>query len=153
MPDLSEPKKILLVPTDFSDRAERALDLAISLATRLGTEIELLHIQSESMTVLPPPLDVASFAPFNAQETLHIGDELDRRVARVRAAQVTCRSLNLVGNVADQIVARAQEIDAELVVMGTHGRTGLRHAVLGSVAERVVNRSAVPVLVVPTRTG
>lgn len=141
--------KTLLVPTDFSEPSDKALDAAIDLASQLGAAIELVHVQPEPVTVLPPPIEVATFTPGSAEEAVHVATELARRAEKVRMRRLACRSTNRFGNVADQVVSRADEIRAELVVMGTHGRTGLRHAVLGSVAERVVQRSNRPVLVVP----
>jgi nucleotide-binding universal stress UspA family protein len=141
--------KTLLVPTDFSDSSDRALEVALDLAAQLGAAIELVHVQPDPVTVLPPPIEVATFTPGSAEESLHVAAELARRTEKVRMRRLACRSTNRFGNVAEQVVARADEIRAELVVMGTHGRTGLRHAVLGSVAEHVVQRSNRPVLVVP----
>lgn len=142
--------KTLLVPTDFSEASDRALEVAIDLASQLGGAIELVHVQPDPVTVLPPPIEVATFTPGSAEESAHVAAELARRADRVRLRRLACRSTNRFGNVAEQVVSRAEEIRAELIVMGTHGRTGLRHAVLGSVAERVVQRSSRPVLVVPT---
>jgi nucleotide-binding universal stress UspA family protein len=70
---------------------------------------------------------------------------------RVRAAGLRCETAMLVGRPDTEIVARANATGAELIVMGTHGRSGLAHALLGSVAERVVQHSPCPILIVPKR--
>jgi nucleotide-binding universal stress UspA family protein len=80
-----------------------------------------------------------------------VADGLAAEEARVRAAGVACDSATLIGRPEAEIVARATETGAQLIVMGTHGRSGLAHALLGSVAERVVQHSPCPVLIVPRR--
>jgi len=70
---------------------------------------------------------------------------------RVRDAGIATDSATLVGRPDSEIVARAAETKADLIVMGTHGRSGLAHALLGSVAERVVQHAPCPVLIVPKR--
>ena len=69
----------------------------------------------------------------------------------MRAAGLRCETAMLVGRPDAEIVARATATGAELIVMGTHGRSGLAHALLGSVAERVVQHAPCPVLIVPKR--
>ena len=69
----------------------------------------------------------------------------------MRAAGLRCETAMLVGRPDAEIVARANATGAELIVMGTHGRSGLAHALLGSVAERVVQHSPCPILIVPKR--
>ncbi len=69
----------------------------------------------------------------------------------MRAAGVPCDTKAVDGSPATEIVRRAQQINADLIVMGTHGHGGLAHAVLGSVTERVLHKAHCPVLVVPVR--
>jgi universal stress protein A len=79
----------------------------------------------------------------------YIDLELSRRAERGVAAGLSCHTRMLEGSPATEIVQRAQEIGAGLIVIGTHGRRGLAHVMMGSVAERVVQRSVCPVLMVP----
>ncbi len=79
----------------------------------------------------------------------HVDKALAERADRARKAGVVCQTKTLEGSAAVEIVRRARDIGAELVVVGTHGRTGLAHVLLGSVAERVVRSSICPVLTVP----
>jgi nucleotide-binding universal stress UspA family protein len=74
--------------------------------------------------------------------------QLDQLAEPVRAAQVPVRTHSSIGLPADEIVRYAREAGADLIVMGTHGRSGWRHALLGSVAEKVVRRARCPVLTV-----
>jgi universal stress protein A len=71
------------------------------------------------------------------------------RAARVRADGLPCTTKIVEGSPVAEITRRGNAIDADLIVVGTHGRTGLAHAMLGSVAERVVRRASSPVLTVP----
>jgi nucleotide-binding universal stress UspA family protein len=142
--------KTILVPTDFSEPSERALGSAIDFARAFQAGIELVHVYVEPTYVLPPPVDVATF-PFIAADVLSkVQEGLDRERERVRAAGIACETTALTGRAAPEIVSHARKIGADMIVMGTHGRSGIEHAILGSVAERVVHHSPCPVLVVPT---
>jgi universal stress protein A len=150
--DLTALKRIL-VPTDFSDPSQEALTTAMAFARMFGATLDLVHVAVEVAYPLPPPIDMASFP-------LGIDSALDRAAAglaveeaRVRDAGIICESATLVGRADQEIVTRARETAADLIVMGTHGRSGLAHALLGSNAARVIQHSPCPVLIVPKRTS
>jgi len=138
--------KKILVATDFSEGSDEALDRAIEMAKVSGAEIEVLHV-----------IELAEEFPFGTTYfdadygVLYAGvdRELARRADRARAAGLRCETKIIEGTATTDIIQRAQRIGADLVVVGTHGRTGLAHIVLGSVAERVVRRASCPVLTVP----
>jgi universal stress protein A len=133
--------KRILVPVDFSESSLKALHYATTLASEFGSEIYLVN-------VVPPFLSGDVFVDLAAlQSTV-------RRNAK-REIQNLCKSVgvNCKGNVreggpADEIVEEAKEIKADLIIIGTHGRTGLPRALIGSVAERVVRLAPCPTLVV-----
>jgi len=142
--------KKILVPTDFSEPSADAVTTAIDFARVLQASIELVHVYVEPVYVLPPPVDLAVI-PFDVSDLMSkMQASLDAERARVEAAGVPCEALTLSGKAAPEIVARAKKTGADLIVMGRHGRSGLEHALLGSVAERVVHHTPCPVLVVPT---
>jgi universal stress protein A len=150
--DLTALKRIL-VPTDFSDPSQEALETAVSFARMFGATLDLVHVALEVTYPVPPPIDVASLP-------IDIGPALDRSAAglaaaeaRVREAGVACESATLVGRADQEIVTRARTTGAQLIIMGTHGRSGLAHALLGSNAERVVQHAPCPVLIVPKRSA
>ena len=148
-----DPRSIkkILVPTDFSDLSGRALATAIDFARAFGADIELVHVYVEPTHLLPPPVEMATF-PFDMARVLDkVQQSLDAERDRVRGAGVACEAIALAGRAAAEIVARAGKTGADMIVMGTHGRSGLEHAILGSVAERVVHHATCPVLVVPAR--
>jgi nucleotide-binding universal stress UspA family protein len=143
--------KKILVPTDFSPPSAEAVDTAIAFAKVFGARVEILHVFVDPTYVLPPPVDVATL-PFDVTEILaKVGRSLEAEQERVRASAVETKTVTRSGRAAPEIVAHAKEIAADLIVMGTHGRGGFQHALLGSVAERVVHHSSCPVLVIPVR--
>src|SRR5215831_11541104 len=150
-----DPKSIkrILVPTDFSAPSAEAEATAISFARAFGATIDLVHVAVETTYALPPPVDVATVPLDMAKVMDQVGQTLSDEEARVRAAGIPCESTLLVGRPDTEIVAHAEKTHADLVVMGTHGRSGIGHALLGSVAERVVQHARSPVLIVPRPRG
>jgi universal stress protein A len=146
--DLSSLKRIL-VPTDFSDPSEEALKTAMAFGKTFGATLDLVHVAVEIAYPLPPPIDLTSLP-------IDIGPALERAAeglaveeARVRDAGIQCESATLVGRADQEIVERARSTAADLIVMGTHGRSGLAHAILGSNTARVVQHAPCPVLIIP----
>lgn len=138
--------KTLLVPTDFSAHADAALELARKLAEKTGASIVLLHA-----FYLPPGMD-ASAALIDDVVRRSVEQEASRRLDALRGALggASVRFVVVHGRPDSAIVDAAQEQGADLVVMGTRGRTGLASLFLGSTAERVIRRSHVPVIAVKT---
>ncbi len=137
----------ILVPIDFSPCSEAAFDFAVDLARRLGARLTLLHV------IHVMPLGVAggeATLPYaylaeieqDAQQALTGYQE------RAREAGVSAETRVVHGIPPQSIVEIAQDAHADLIVMGTHGRTGLQHILLGSVAERVLRQAPCPVLTV-----
>jgi nucleotide-binding universal stress UspA family protein len=143
--------KRILVPTDFSDPSTEALATAIAFARLSEAKLDLVHVAVEANYVLPPPVDVAPVAIDMSHIMARITDSLAAEEARVREAGLACETAVLVGRPDTEIVERASATGAELIIMGTHGRSGLAHALLGSIAERVVQHAPCPVLIVPKR--
>lgn len=133
----------ILVPTDFGDSSQRAELLAIELAKAFGAHVTLLHVWSLPSTAyaegLSWPVDDLEKAAQSA---------LDQELARVVKLHPDTDGLLRVGPAWERILDVAKERAADLVVMGTHGRHGLPRMFLGSVAEKVVRMSHVPVLTV-----
>jgi nucleotide-binding universal stress UspA family protein len=144
------PERRLVVATDFSETADRALAAAIDLARSLSAQIVLVHVYAPVM-VLPPPLDMVSLPAVFPNLMPKMEAAIDARAARVHDAGLACEVELIEGNPQVEICRYAETVQAELIVLGTHGRSGLYHAVLGSVAERVIHRSTRPVLVIPDR--
>jgi nucleotide-binding universal stress UspA family protein len=137
----------ILCPVDFSPPSEAALDFAVDLAKTLGAEIHLLHVYQLPVYALP---DGAMLA--GPELTTRVTTELQTaltNLAKTRS-EVSPKTHLVEGVPYREIVRMADELDTDLIVMGTHGRTGFRHFLLGSVAERVVRSARVPVVTVPS---
>jgi len=144
------PKKIL-VATDFSEGSERALTTAIDMAEATGSSIEILYVDQLPLEELP-----LVFGYYDLEEGGYyawVERGLAKSAARAQEAGVSCRTTQIEGRPAEQIVRHAREVGADLIVVGTHGRTGLAHVLLGSVAERVVRHAGCSVLTVPLSRG
>jgi nucleotide-binding universal stress UspA family protein len=142
-----ETKKIL-VATDFSDGSEEALDRAIVLGKQTGATLELLHVL-EFGDSGDLPFALINYAGDPGAIAATVDRDLAVRADRVTAAGLRCYTRMLEGTAYQEIVREARETNADLIVVGTHGRRGLAHLMLGSVAERVVRNAACPVLTVP----
>ena len=138
--------KHILVPTDLSEDADYALVYAIELAQKLQARLILLH------AVDTTPLEVAEIAsqrpPSDWQEVeTGIEQKLEASLKRLHDVGLQGETLIVHGVPFQSIIDTAQDKGADLIVMGTHGRTGLPHALMGSVAEKVVRLAPCPVLV------
>lgn len=135
----------ILVPTDFSDCAKQAVTYASELAKRFGAELHLLH-------VVQPPFITDAYAASLPEDALHPEEfaRKDLEAAEVpdaeRISHVQRRLQSGVPFV--EIVRYARQNDIDLIVIGTHGRTGLMHMLMGSVAEKVVRKASCAVLAV-----
>jgi len=137
----------ILVPIDFSDGSNRAISQAVQLAGALGASIELFHAYQLPVFALPDS-SVTVSPTYVADLTDRAQKELNRQRDRLAAEGLTVTTQLLEGNPADAIVERATALKAQMIVIGTHGRSGFRRFLLGSTTERVVRTSTVPVLTV-----
>ena len=135
------------MPTDFSDGSMRAFETAVDLARDSGARLTLFHVHHVPATVFPDV--ILPMTPDLLRDIEHsAGLVLDRWRDRAIAAGVSADVRTALGGTADEICAAADAIGADLIVIGTHGRGGLSHALLGSVAEKVVRKAPCPVLTV-----
>ena len=142
------PWKKVLCPIDFSDPARAAVKVAVDLCRQFEGELTLFHAYQLPGYTLPEGSIVATpkmLQDLADQAEAHLG-EWRRIVEGLGLSRVV--TLKAIGEPATEIVELAREGGYDVVVVGTHGRTGLRHAFLGSVAERVVRRNGCPVLTV-----
>jgi universal stress protein A len=137
----------ILAPVDFSTHAKTALDEASSLAKSMGSQLCILHVYQNPAYVLPMSGYVGPTAEIVANMRRQLSEELETLARDVRGQGVGVETAVLEGVAYSSIVDYAKEWRADLIVMGTHGRTGLAHALTGSVTERVVRFAPCPVLV------
>jgi universal stress protein A len=139
----------ILVPTDFSKHSHNALTYAVAFAEKFGAELHLLHVVQDlalfipdAVTAMPPvalPVD---------QITLAAREALDRVIREQGLDRFSVHPEVREGTPFAEIIRCAREKDIDLIVMGTHGHTGLTHMLLGSVTEKVVRKAPCPVLTV-----
>jgi nucleotide-binding universal stress UspA family protein len=141
----------ILCATDFSDAAEGAWDVARELAGVHRAELELIHVFVKlplySVAEMPGP----GVAQIWEEQRAWVQKTLDERAMATRSSGLLVRTHLKTGTPASAIVETAVETDADLIVIGTHGRTGLDRLLIGSVAERVVRLAPCPVLTVKPR--
>lgn len=145
----------ILVPLDFSDASAAALRRALDLAERAGAEIHVLHVAPGPEADFDVPFDELP-EPDRAfyRETWRRAErELGAFLQRVLTGPVVPKRVLTAGLASHTILDYATHEDMDLVVMGTHGRRGIKRVMLGSVTEEVLQRSDLPVLVVPPGTG
>lgn len=144
----------ILVPTDFSKMSTKAIKAAAGLARHFTASVHLAHVRpleyAAGFSAPAPPLVPFSFPVYERNGEKEIVNELNVLARDSGVSSATCHVLH-GGAPFDQICALAQEIPADLILMPTHGHTGLKHVVLGSTAERVVRHSPCPVWVVRER--
>jgi nucleotide-binding universal stress UspA family protein len=142
--------KRILVPVDFSKDALNALRYATHLGAALKAEIQLLHVVDQSYLATTPELMMAN--PKLAKLLQEQWQAAEAQLAQVAADLARkgrpLRRLLKRGSAVQIIVDTAKRSGVDLIVMGTHGRTGVAHALIGSVAERVVRMARCPVLTV-----
>lgn len=138
--------KTILVPIDFSDCAKKALQYAIPLAKEHQAAITLLY-------VVPTNYAVGEYGGIDyASLEVEMRSNGEKQLARMAVdevrSEVPADTLVRTGSPAIEIIEVARKLPADVIVISTHGRTGLKHALLGSVVEHVVRRAPCPVLVV-----
>jgi nucleotide-binding universal stress UspA family protein len=142
----------ILAATDFSDDSNHALEYAEELARKFSAEILVVHVDQPlspvMVTELSPGLDVGTMNRIAEEQRLSALKELDRITARLRDAGLKSRGLLKVGAPFLEIISAAHGDSADLIVLGTHGRSGLAHVLMGSVAERVVRKAHCAVLTI-----
>jgi nucleotide-binding universal stress UspA family protein len=134
------PLGTVLHPTDFSANSEFAFRVACALARDYDARLILLH-------VIPPPMVIYAGGPVPAENwpnTEEVKEKLRQMEGRVHRVRVESQVLE--GDPVDMILRTAEESGSDVIVMGTHGRTGLGRLLMGSVAESVIRKSPCPVL-------
>ena len=135
----------ILVPTDFSETAGRALEYGRDLAKVFGAALHVLNVIPDPMTQ-PWAGEASGIVIPDLLKTWQA--EAERRLSELKPAEVPAERATRVGHAFVEIVRYAKEHDIDLIVMGTHGRGAVAHMLLGSVAEKVVRKAPCPVLTV-----
>jgi len=136
----------ILVSTDFSDISNRAFFSAVDLASQLGAALQVIHVVQIHPVNMPESGNV-NIEALEAEEERMANESMEKLIQQAgKELEITTRIVH--GNPVAQIESMAKEIEADLIVMGTHGRTGMAHLIMGSVAESVMRNSEMPVMCV-----
>jgi nucleotide-binding universal stress UspA family protein len=139
----------ILVPTDFSKHSRNALAYGAAFAEKFGAELHLLHVVQDLAVFIPDAVTgVPPTTPPVEQLTAAAQEALAQMVREQPLPGVTPLTDVREGTPFYEIIRFAREKDIDLIVMGTHGRSGLAHVLLGSVTEKVVRKAPCPVLTV-----
>lgn len=149
---MSMDDPVILLTTDFSKEARRAYEPTVTLAKQLGGRIVLAHVV-EVAAVAPhgAPLAPAQLPPDSARALTDARNTMREEAAQLGSQVAVETVVEVAPDAVDGILRIARDKHADLLAISTHGRTGLRRLVLGSVAETVVRRSPVPVLSFPSQ--
>ena len=139
----------ILAPSDFSDHSLPPVRYAAELADKFGAELVLLHVVQDLALVLPDAVMPTAVASPDVGAMMDAAkDGLTALVDRLGLARLNPRTEVRVGSPAGEITAAAADLKADLICIGTHGRGGLAHMLLGSVAEKIIRHAPCPVLTV-----
>lgn len=147
-------KKILIAVED-SVYSEQAVNYGLGLARKLGAEVALVHVNeipSPTPYIADPLMNETSFM---MPEMIHIQEEASKklfnRIQKQAGDDIVLHTYSKIGSPKAEILATSEECHADLIILGTHGRTGFDHFISGSVAESVVRKAKCPVLIVPNK--
>lgn len=145
----------ILIAVEDSPFSDRAISYGFLLAKKLGAEIILVHV-NEIPTSTPYIADpFLNEAPMVIPEMMGLQEEASKklfdRIQKQYGEDITLYTYNKIGRPKDEILATADECNADLIILGTHGRTGFDHFISGSVAESVARKSKCPVLIIPNK--
>jgi nucleotide-binding universal stress UspA family protein len=141
--------KRILIPTDFSKYSKAALAYAAALAEKFGSELYLLHVVQNLGVMIPDMVNVMPpVMPSNEQMTAAVREALDRLIKENQLDKFKVHAEIRLGTPFYEIIQFAKENNVDLIIMGTHGHSGLAHMLLGSVTEKVVRKGPCPVLTV-----
>ena len=137
----------LLCPVDFSDVSKNAFQIAIDLAVLFKADLHVMHVFQMPASTIPEGIYEI---PDDMEDKVksHFSTKLDEFIKNHSTPEINITTGSYAGFPHVEIINSAKETNADMIVMGTHGRTGLSHVLLGSVAERVIRTSDIPVLTV-----
>jgi nucleotide-binding universal stress UspA family protein len=137
----------ILFATDFSDSSQPAADYAVTLTKLTGAHLHVLHVINELDEHQRVMIPREAFQILKKEVEVQAVKELNHFCTK-QAGELATTSYAVVGAPFLKILESSEKVNADLIVMGTHGRTGIEQVIVGSTAERVVRRSRIPVLTV-----
>jgi len=149
------PIRKILIAVEDSEYSEIAASYGFDFARKLGAEVGLLHVNEPPVST-PYTMDpMLGEPPIVMPEMIHAQEEASRnlldRITEAFGQGCIIHRFVKTGNPTDEILLAAEAWNADMLIMGTHGRTGFDHFIAGSVAEKVVRKSKCPVLIIPNK--
>jgi nucleotide-binding universal stress UspA family protein len=142
--------QVVVVGTDGSERAARAVDAALDIAAAFGSTLHVVNAVHSSVMMGAEFVDAAALADADEQIRRHGAEICAAAVAEAAARGVTASAHNLVADPADALIDVAESVDADLLVVGNRGMTGIKRFVLGSVPNKVSHHTPCSLLIVDT---
>jgi universal stress protein A len=139
--------KRILCPIDYSECSARALRYAAGMALKDSSRLYLMHVVDKRVFDYGGPVYEAAPAP-DAETIARLEEKLKESIPREVRGDIQVETLVTMGLPVEEILKAAMDKEVDVIVMGTHGRTGIAHTIMGSVAENVVRRAPCPVLTV-----
>ena len=137
---------VIVVPTDFSEQSLTALDYAVGLAESYDARLKVVFVSEPGLKIADMAWVGIDERSMNEQQSADARRAIEKIVLDRIPTDVTTDAVILYGEAVGKIIDYASDVNADLVVMATHGRTGVSHVLLGSVAEQVVRKAPCPVL-------
>lgn len=139
----------ILVPTDFSKHSQNAIKYATAFAEKFGAELHVLHVVQDLSVFVPDAINITPLVTPPIEQLLtSVRTALDRLVKDHELQKYKVHKVAVEGTPFYEIIRYAKENATDLIIMGTHGHSGLVHVLMGSVAEKVVRKAPCPVLTV-----
>lgn len=143
----------ILAPIDFSPQSIRGLGFALGIARTFGASVTALHVLNRAQCLTPEGVVLYPEAELTQRDRLAAKEKMRQLVRNTDVSGLDFRTSIRLGYPEEEICNYAAYYGLDLIVAATHGRTGMRHVLLGSVAEHIVRYAKGPVLVIPTRRG
>ena len=140
----------ILVPIDFSEHSKKALEYAVPFAHQFNATLDLLYVVEP--TIYPADFSFGQVGFPNVEEELRVRGhhELEQLIVKTIGGRVKARAIVRTGKAFFEIDRYAQEEEIDLIIIATHGHTGIEHVLFGSTAEKVIRHAPCPVLVIPS---
>jgi Universal stress protein UspA and related nucleotide-binding proteins len=141
--------KKILVPTDFSETSRYAMEYAIEFAKSFNAELKIVHVIFDESQIVAFYLPQVTFQNLDQELEESAKKQMDEFISSFPELKNVNYSVKMLkGTAFIEIISEAKEYDADLIIIGTHGRTGLEHVLFGSTAEKVVRKAHCPVFTV-----
>jgi nucleotide-binding universal stress UspA family protein len=137
---------VIVVPTDFSDHSLRALAYAIGLAEKYGASVNIVYVKEPSLQVSDMAWVGVDERSLKDEHVKEAQQNMERIVKEQIPPGLSADPEVRIGDAVEEIIRYADDVNADLIVMATHGRSGLSHILMGSTAEQVIRKASCPVL-------